>query len=84
MATKKRNLKRSGNAIFSLANCGQPSGYVTVEKLLRKIQGINEATVDHAAHVLVVNFDSTRLTAPDIRNLITTLSHDLAAQKVKV
>ncbi|MGO9644288.1 MAG: heavy-metal-associated domain-containing protein [Candidatus Bathyarchaeia archaeon] len=83
MATKKKDLKHSGNAIISLANCAQPSGYVTVEKQLRKIQGINEAIVDHAAHVLVVNFDSTRLTAPEIRNLITTLSHDRSPQKVK-
>lgn len=83
MGTKPRNIKCSGNAIFSPSNCTQPSGYVIVEKRLRKIQGINEANVDHAAHVLVVNFDPTQLTAPEIRDLITALSYDVEAQVMK-
>lgn len=71
--TLKTSEQRKAQAIFSLFNLGCMSCPNTVERKLRKFQGIKRVTVDYVTDTIVLDFDPEVVTTDAIRTYMMKL-----------
>jgi len=74
MKQKSEGFQPVGNAILSLRTL-EPSTCSRLEHMLSKVPGIVEVNLNHAADVVQVKFDPTKVTGEGIRTIMKKLGN---------
>jgi cation transport ATPase len=69
MRTALTQKRRWADAIFSLHRLDRSSSS-TIEHRLRKVNGVENVTVDFAANTVVVSYDPNKITSEHIREFL--------------
>jgi Cu+-exporting ATPase len=80
-ATVAEKQQRKADAIFSLFNLGCSSCSGTVERKLKKLDGIKNVIVNNVADTVSVNYDPQQLNTEEIRLFIRKLGYETGVKR---